>query len=277
MRAPFVSCGFLLLGVLCSAAEFDPYAGPHPVAVYLEVNPWADVIGADIPRVAVYENGEIIFLKVSGDERVYHHVVLDRPSFAKLTELWRPLLATTEFRANYNLAPNISDQMTARFFLRNGQREVATSVYGLSAKGGISVPNARTRGRERASAPPDGLLKLHTAMCQVDFPRSEEWNPKYVEVMLWDYSYAPGESIHWPSDWPGLDSERAKKRGDSWSLYLDGGMLPKLKAFLETSRPKGAIEIAGKKMASSCRFVFPSEPTWRMAFEKTAKGGRRAK
>jgi hypothetical protein len=31
----------------------------------------------------------------------------------------------------------------------------------------------------------------------------------HVEVMLWDYSYAPDASIHWPKDWPALNSDRA--------------------------------------------------------------------
>jgi hypothetical protein len=47
-------------------------------------------------------------------------------------------------------------------------------------------------------------------------------------------------------------------------------MLPKLRAFLKTRKEKGPVEISGKKMTASYRFVFPSERIWRKALAPTA-------
>lgn len=48
------------------AAGFDPFAGPKPLAVLIQSDPWAMVIGSDTPRVAIYENGRVIFVQRSG-------------------------------------------------------------------------------------------------------------------------------------------------------------------------------------------------------------------
>jgi hypothetical protein len=85
--------------------------------------------------------------------------------------------------------------------------------------------------------------------------------------MIWPYEYAPDVSITWPKNWPGLDSKRAIKRGDSYSIFLDGIMFPELQKFLKTRKEKGAVKIGDKKWAVSFRYVFPSEPMWRKAFE----------
>lgn len=117
----------LFAGVEGFAAGFNPYDGPVPLAV---------VLGADTPRVVVYENGSVIFLRESGD---------------------RP----------------------------------------------------------------------------------------------------------WPRHWPGLGSNRSFKRGDSYSIFLDGSVLPELGEFLGG----GPVEANGKKWAVSYRYVFPSAPVWSKHFQ----------
>ena len=86
--------------------------------------------------------------------------------------------------------------------------------------------------------------------------------------MLWNYDYAPEESIHWPKDWPSLASDRAFKWKDSYSIILDGTELQRLQKLLESRKERGALEVDGKKWAVSYRFVFPSEPIWRKALFK---------
>jgi hypothetical protein len=56
------------------------------------------------------------------------------------------------------------------------------------------------------------------------------------------------------------------KRGDSYSVFLDGSLLADLKSFLATRNQKGAVVIAGRKMAVSYRYTFPSERVWFGAF-----------
>jgi hypothetical protein len=125
-----------------------------------------------------------------------------------------------------------------------------------------AIPNSRS-----ADSVPDELLELHKFLSSIEYADSKEWIPKYVEVMIWPYEYAPDASIAWPKDWPSLDSDRSRKRGDSYSIFLDGSLLPDLRSFLHTRKEKGAVEIGGRKWAVSFRQVFPSEPTWRKAFQ----------
>jgi len=48
------------------AAEFSPFDGSKPIAVLIQADPWAMVMGGDNPRVAVYEDGTVFFLKSPG-------------------------------------------------------------------------------------------------------------------------------------------------------------------------------------------------------------------
>jgi hypothetical protein len=109
------------------------------------------------------------------------------------------------------------------------------------------------------------LLNLHQFLTQFDVPGAYEWEPAYIEVFIWPYEYAPEESIAWPNDWPGLNSEMTFPYGDSYSIFLEREKLSALKEFLGTRKERGAVEIEGKKWAAWWRPVFPSEPVWRRA------------
>jgi hypothetical protein len=235
------------------------------------------VIGSDTPRVAVYENGDVIFVKRVNDRLVYHHVTLATDELEKVREQLKPVLALKDLKPGYNILPNATDQPQAMFYLRAGEREVATSVYGLMATGTKLPAYTEFPKGPKATVPPDELLKLHKWLCELDYPNSKKWTPKYVEVMLWDYSYAPDESIRWPEDWPSLNTERAIQRGDSYSIFLDGSLLPKLREFLVTRKETGAVEIERKKMAASYRFVFPGERAWREAFAEAVQAKKQGK
>lgn len=219
--------------------------------------------------VAVYENGEIIFVKKVNDQLVYHHITLDGNELEKVREKLKPVLALNDLKARYNVTP-VTDQPEAMFYFRDGNREIATSVYGLKISRTQLPGYIEFQGNAEKTIPPDELLTLHKWLSELDYANSKEWMPKYVEVMLWDYSYAPEASIQWLNDWPSLNSDRAFKRGDSYSIFMDGLLLPKLRHFLATQKPRGAVAIADKKMAASYRFTFPGERYWRKAFADAA-------
>lgn len=271
MRTFLALVATISLTGVCAAAEFDPFEGPKPIAVFIQSDPWAMVIGSDTPRVAIYENGDVIFAKKVNDGLAYHHVTLDKDQLGKVSEQLKPVLALKALKRRYNIRPNATDQPEAMFYLRDGDREVATSVYGLMAAGTELPGYTEFPGGPKATVPPDELLKLHKWLCELDYQDSKQWTPKYVEVMLWDYSHAPEASIQWPRDWPSLNSDRAIKRGDSYSIFLDGSLLPKLREFLATQKEKGAVEIEGRKMAASYRFTFPGERAWRKAFTRATE------
>jgi len=123
-------------------------------------------------------------------------------------------------------------------------------------------------GQEKADALPDTLKKLHNYLTSLSFNSSKEWIPKYVEVMIWPYEFAPDESIHWPEYWPGLDSPNTLKRRDAYSIFFPVNEMNQLGEFLMARKPKGAIEIGGRKWAVSVRYTFPGEPIWFKTFQR---------
>ncbi len=262
-----LACWFAFWLPTAGASGFDAFAGPRPLAVLIQSDPWLMVNGSDTPRVAVYENGDVIFLKTVNGKRVHRKLSLDEQALAALRERLKPVLLGKPLKANY-LQSARTDQSTAMIYLRDGEREVATSVY-ASICPGDSVGEPQPAPADlQDQAPPRELKALHGWLCGFDAPGSQPWMPPYVEVMLWDYSNAPDASISWPARWPSLTSPRTLKRREAYSIFLDGSQLPALREFLARQKAKGAIEIEHKKMVAAYRFAFPSEPVWRSAFRK---------
>jgi hypothetical protein len=248
----------LMLFASPATAKFDPFAGPKPIAVFTEINPWLMVIGSDTPRVAVYENGDVVFAKKIGDYYGYHFAKLSPAQLKEMEARWLSVFDTKPKPGGYDVS-YATDQSTAVFYLRHGDKTFAANVYGWDCRRATPAP-ADLKPEDR---PPAALEDVHKTFCSFDVADSHEWVPKYLEVMLWDYSYAPGQPIAWPRNWPGLNSERALKRGDAWSIFIDGSQLNDLRAFLKERREKGAVELGGHKWAVDFRYTFPSEPMWR--------------
>ena len=74
---------FLCLAALCSAKDIEPFAGPKPIAVMLQENPWAAVMGAETPRIAIYENGDVIYSRDSTPQKpgTYFYAELGVPRY----------------------------------------------------------------------------------------------------------------------------------------------------------------------------------------------------
>lgn len=244
------------------AAEFRPFEGPKPIAVLIQTDPWAMVMGADTPIFALYENGDLIYLKESsGDGPKYFKKTL---TANELKAARAKLLSFGDFqniKHRYELS-RVTDQPETKIFLAVDGKTLATVIYGLSIKKGIP-----TKTPIAESSPlPDSIKKLYAYIIGPDVTGASRWTPTYIEAMIWGYDYAPDESIHWPKEWPGLKSSHAISRGSSYSIFLPGSDHSKLSAFLSTRKEKGAVEIDGKKWAVSVRHTFPNEPIWHEAF-----------
>jgi hypothetical protein len=260
----------LLLAAASGSGElgrFDPFVGPRPVLVWIQTDVWAPVIGADTPMVSLYEDGTLICV-VRGGDNAGTPVRKQMPQKDRddTLRILRSLGPLSEIKRTYDLAPGLTDQPSTRFYLDlGGGPPIATEVYGLSIKG----TNARASVRPTADVLPASLAELHKYL--VSMPcEGVPWVPEYIEVMLWPYEYAPEKSIRWPADWPGLDSPRALRRRNSYSIYLPGTSLQRLQEFLKTRKERGAVEVGKKKWAASYRYVFPSEPVWLRAFRQPA-------
>ncbi len=168
----------LCLAPSCATREFRPFDGPEPLAVFVETDPRAMVIGADTPRVAIYENGEIVFVRDVGGSPACHHATMDREALARVRERLRPVLGLKDLKTSYDIAPNVTDQPEAMFYLRDGQREATTTVYGLTASDTRVTPYTEFPTGPEPVIPPQELLELHRWFCDLEFPEGQEWTPK---------------------------------------------------------------------------------------------------
>lgn len=249
--------------------DFLPYQGAQPLVVWIQTDPWLMVINSDTPRVVLYEDGELVFLKA--EKPSYRHRRLHGAELDSVRKRLAAVAALDQLQPEYDLAPNATDQPEALLYVHSGQREVVTRVYGLVANGTrlpawTSIPTDR-----KPNSPPVEVLELHRFLASLTESQGSEWRPRYLEVMIWPYEYASEESVKWPAKWPGLNADRTVDRGgDRYSIYLDATLETELVHFLSKRGEKAAIEIAGRKWAASVRPVFPMEPVWRKAFDSVA-------
>jgi hypothetical protein len=161
---------------------------------------------------------------------------------------------------NYYALSSATDQPETLIYTNFETSNVVTRIYGLSV-------DFKVRGTKNGVLP-QSIIQLHKYLTNLEFADAQKWEPNYTEVMIWPYEYAAGEPLHWPKDWPNLDSPNTLKRGDdAYSIFLPGTETNKLRDFRTKLKEKQAVEIGGKKWSVSCRPVFPSEPVWRKAFE----------
>jgi hypothetical protein len=218
-------------------------AGPKPLIVMLEANPWLMVIGSDSPSFALYDDGTVIYATGTG----YKSAKLGPDARAALIEKVKPE-ALAGLARHYDLAPGWSDMPTTYLFVFGSGGPKAISVYG-PLQGDVQLP------------PPIGAA--YQMLHGYRHPDATDWLPDRIEVMIWPYDYAPDKSIEWPQGWPGLKDPATVKRGEgSYSLYLPAADYPALVALLKTRKEKGAVRIDGHKWAVSFRFPFPQERSW---------------
>lgn len=253
----------LLAGALGWAAEaFDPFQGPRPLVVVQVTDPWIMVVGSDTPIFALYEDGQVIQeVKGAGGDASYQWKQLTKP---ELEQLLRRVAACGPYpeKARHVELSRATDMPETRIYVDLGGTPYARSVYGLRWGGGEVL------ARDPAVELPVEVGRLGGLLWHLSMPGMRPWVPRYVEVMAWPYEYAPRPSLPWPQTWPGLSSSRAFKRGDSWSIFLDGTAWPQVNAFLRKLEAKAAVEIEGRKWALAVRGVFPNEKVWRAAFRK---------
>jgi hypothetical protein len=218
---------------------------PPPVLVMRQLDPWKMVIGSDSPAFALYADGTVIFREGERYKSVRLTATEQQDLIGSLG-----IEDLSALKGHYQTTAT-SDQTQSYIFVYSGTDPFYISTYG-------SLSSSETR-----STLPDEIVHAYDRLDSFSHPNARDWLPASIEVMIWPYEYAPGQSIVWPSDWPGLDSPTTVQRGEhAFSLYVPSVQLGRLTAFLGTRRPKGAVEIGGKKWAASTRFPFPHEQLW---------------
>lgn len=252
---------------LVQALDIDPFKGAKPIAVLIQTDPWLMVIGSDTPMVAIYDDGQVLYWK-KGEKReqTLLQTQLDTDALKKIKDTLSSFGDYSKLKHRYDMNPNATDLPETKIYLSLNGKEFATSVYGLMVSNTQLPAYSISGNNQKPEGLPHEIRELHTYLTSLNFAEAKPWQPTYIEVMIWPYDYAPGKSIYWLKDWPGLDSPNTLKRGDSYSIFLPSKELAKLQDFLKTQNKQGAVDIGGKKWATSIRYTFPSEPIWSKAF-----------
>ena len=223
--------------------------------------------------VALYETGQVIYVRKDRGKYVYYSCMLDG---ARLAEFKRDIAAAVGLNAlkpYYSLAPNVTDQPIAEYYMDAGEVSKATEIYAFPADQRLAVYTVMP-GETKPDVIPAQLTTLDSYLRNIDSPLCISWNPQYIEVVAWPagdkYASQIAAPVSWPADWPGTNSDHAiaHSHDGMYSIYLDSKELPKLKKLLAPIRKGGAMMFEGKKWFLTYRPVLPGEPIWREAFEK---------
>lgn len=273
IRVLSAAVAWLAMAMPAVADDLKPFEGPKPIAVMMTTNPWLMVIGSDTPNFVLYEDGQVVYLKVRPDKTgVYMTKRLAPGDLKALKARLAALVPGVEPKKNIDLRPGLSDQPLSRFYVDIEGKHLVTSVYGLAREGVDRVGEPFDLADWLFGPIPDYLpvqvARLNALLSGWSVAGATVWQPKFIEAMVWDHDYAPAPSIKWPSDWPGLSHPSTLKRSSGYSIFLPGAELPRLTAFLKTQNDKGAVEIDGKKCAVSVRYAFPRQKIWSDAFRE---------
>jgi hypothetical protein len=273
-RYVFLTLGFIaimiLLAVFLISKTNKEITAQHsrPLLVLIEQDPWATVIGSDTPRVAIYDDGTLIYLVRPKKERPYYNrATLNKQELRELFEKMDVPNSFAKLKSFYDIRPNVTDLPTIDFYYFADGQEKAVSVYGFVPEGKKMPAYTVFPDETKPDDLPDAFKKAHSVLTSLSPTKSEKWIPEELELMIWPFDYAK-ESVAWPKGWPAISDPKTRKRNESYSLYMPGTKLDELRSFLNSN--KGAVELDGKKWALSFRFVFPGEAIWRKALTETS-------
>ena len=242
----FCTLLLLVIGSASWAQKLDPVYG-QPIIVLLETDPWLMVIGSDTPSFALYENGQIIFQRRSGQRVEYVQVQHDRAQ----TQAFIKTLGITDslmLGRDAFVASNATDQPT-NILLLNFEKTKQVQVYG-------SLRNPKSE--DRAQTPP-AFLTVYDRLIRYDDPAATAWLPDSVEVLATAYSHSPEKPVKWNAGWHDLQSPSTVKRSeDLYSIFLPKSQFEDFLKMRRQLKEKQAVEINGAKYSLSYRLPFPN-------------------
>jgi len=231
-----------------------------PLAVLLEEDPWIMVIGADVPFVALYANGLLVYRDITiKNDLPFRAIRLAKDELNKIRALIGPTQEFLDLHPYFDLT-DAFDLPTIKLFVSDEKKHKMVSIYG----GHIDRQQLVYRS-DRNLAPPREFVRIQTVLSGLFYPAATPWVPEYFEIIIWPYEYAPNQRA-WPDTFPDLKDKRSirRERG-GYSLFIEGSRKDELVAFFSQAGEKEAVVIDGKKWAVFIRPVFPSEPVWRAA------------
>ncbi len=252
--------------------EASPWPKDFPMAVVVERNPWAMMIGADSPRVLLFPDGTLIRADANDRNTVFSTARLTVDELARVRTAMGKAEDFQHLKDEYNTAPGVSDLPSVEIVRYEKPFSKKVDVYGY-VSGFVPTPAVtRVPTAEKADVVPKEFDRAYKVLTDLHPKNSTRWVPRWAEVIVWPYEYAPDESLPWPTGWPDLRSKFAvQDRNDSYSLILAGTEIQNLEQFLASRREKQAILISGRKWAVTWRPVTPGGRMARLVDEITRR------
>jgi hypothetical protein len=232
------------------------------------------VLGGATPVVVLYEDGQLLVQdRQSSKGIVYWSKQLAGDELTQFKNQIAPIYRVPEIKSRYDITPNATSMPRTCFLFRDGKRSLVTQVRGLMLPDTeLSSYTELSLGGAEEELPAE-LIDIHKYLASLDRGKEKEWQPQYVEVLLWPCAakFTDG-AVDWPAKWPALKSKRAIPvrcclgKRDVFSIMLDGAMLPDVRNLLNDD--VRAVNTADRSWMFACRHVFPSEPEWREPFNQ---------
>src|SRR5262249_18316423 len=149
-----------------------------PMFVVTERDPWALVVGADVPTAALYEDGLVIYQRVRGEHaEAMRGQWTPREARSFVAEIIKAGFLELPLRGSLS---SWTDQPTVEILLRSGKTWHLSSMYGMR------------RGDKQAGdfEPPKAFAEAFSRATALEVRGAVPWKPDEIEVMLWDFSYA---------------------------------------------------------------------------------------
>lgn len=240
----------------------EAHATPRPVLVLLRHSVWFGAVNQ--PLFIAYDNGTVIYpdSSVQGIPLSYQTTSLNATgSDSVLARLGIINQELVKLRREYDYAPDVTDQGTVFFFVRQNDSLVRYSVRAGLGNDGQLRPDV-----------PEPLRSIFERLTRFRADNRRPWWPDTLLVSAWAYEYAPDNPpLEWPSGWPDLRSSSTEKRKDPYvdvvyTMRLPSAQRSRLDSLLEARRQTQAIRINGRKWMVSYRMPFPQEQEWRALF-----------
>jgi hypothetical protein len=220
-----------------------------PLAVLREKNPWATVLGSEVPTIVVYEDGLVVYHRLVGEKASALTVNVGAEAARKFVDG----LATTEFmalpaRMSITIA---TDQPTVMIVLRTGSQWKFASVNGLGRDGKAT---AASQGEA-----PGVFVTAYQRLAQFDAPGAVPWEPETIEIMLWDFSHAHKRPLPWPAGIPAPPAGVKPPEKGVYRHYVPGRHEAATRAFIASLEQSQGVSVGGASSSIGVRRVVPSD------------------
>lgn len=227
---------------------------------------WAyrEVYGADPPDFVLYEDGTVIYYRLSDLTNRYSGRFLSAKltprEVAGIMEKLNPKIFET-FENSYR-AKAVASHLPYRFMVlrRPDGSYKKVTVSGFLRDSGLESGNERA-----VENAPEELLQAIEFVERYENFESKEWVPEYFELIIWPATEKTDKTLDWPKKWPNLNSpQTVKHKGcERYSMLIHKSDKKELSNFLYKAwKPNTAIKIGGRNWEVEIHIPFPSEATW---------------